>query len=122
MSDKVIVTTGSRHWTDKEIIRATLLAHDPDLVVVGYNPDKRTPKGADELVYKVCNEENIKFVCEPADWSKGLGAGFARNKFMIDHYKPFLVVAFRAKGKSNGTDHCIQYARSKDIEVDLILQ
>ena len=127
----IVVTTGSRHWTDEPKIKKTLIALEVEAgmkdekltVVVGYDPRKKTPKGVDRMVYKWCNNLGIDVIPEPADWhNKGLfdrGAGMARNIRMLEDHKPDKVVAFRAAGKSNGTDHCIKQARKRDIEVEV---
>lgn len=123
----IVVCTGSRTWTDESQIKEKLLElqgeFDSLTVVVGYDPHKKTPKGVDRMVYKWCKALGIHVVCEPADWNgKGYfnrGAGMERNILMLEKYEPNLVVAFRAKGKSNGTDHCITQARKRHIPVQL---
>ena len=123
----IVVATGSRTWTDEAAIKLQLQVlytecglHDEKLtVVVGYNEEKDTPRGVDRMVYKWCKALGIDVIPEPADWSKGKGAGFMRNALMLDKYKPDKVIAFRAEGKSNGTDHCIKEAKKRGIEVEV---
>lgn len=130
----IVVTTGSRTWTDESLIKDVLQSlqreHKLKLtVVVGYDPRKQLPTGADRMVYKWCRHLGIKVIPEPADWDNGriikLGyrnvnlAGFDRNELMLDSHKPDKVVAFRAKGKSNGTDHCIAEAKKRNIKVEI---
>jgi hypothetical protein len=126
----IIVTTGSRHWTDEALIKKELerqielskqmRGSEKLTVIVGYDPVKKTPRGVDRMVYKWCEVLGIDVIPEPADWSKGRGAGFARNILMLEKYSPDAVVAFRAGGKSNGTDHCIKEARKRHIPVRVV--
>lgn len=121
----IVVTTGSRTWTDESTLKAELQNmyaefHGELSVVVGYDPWKKTPVGADRMVWKWCNALGIHVTPEPADWSKGGGAGFQRNILMLEKYGPDLVIAFRAAGKSNGTDHCVKEARKRHIPVRMI--
>lgn len=128
----IVVTTGSRTWTDEAKIKSVLQdlqqEHDKLTIIVGYNSRTKKPTGADKMVYKWCDVLNIKCIPEPADWKNGrvnyFGnrpvnmAGFDRNELMLDKHEPDLVVAFRARGISNGTDHCIIEARRRDIPVE----
>lgn len=120
-SHDFIVVTGSRHWTNKEQLyeKLTSAVGEDIIIVVGYNPLKRTPKGVDQITYHWCQANRVRVIPEPADWSKGLHAGFTRNEFMIDHYKPIKVLAFRAEGKSNGTDHCVRHALRKEVPIEV---
>jgi hypothetical protein len=131
----IVVTTGSRTWTNESAVKEQLQdlqkfaskKGDGLSVVVGYNPKTQKPGGADKMVYKWCEVLGIHCVTEPADWNNGrimrFGnrhvnmAGFDRNELMLDKYEPDLVLAFRASGKSNGTDHCMKEARKRHIPV-----
>lgn len=121
----IVVTTGSRTWTDESKIKARLMElreiDDALTIVVGYDPVKNTPKGVDRMVYKWCKALGINVIAEPAEWTVNgkfdRGAGFKRNIKMLEDHQPGRVEAFRAAGKSNGTDNCIKEARKRDIEV-----
>ena len=133
----IIVVTGSRTWTNESLIKSRLEywelharnKEDTLTVIVGYDPVKQTPIGVDKMVYKWCKALGINVIPEPADWKNGrinyFGsravnmAGFDRNELMLDKHNPDLVVAFRAEGKSNGTDHCVKEARKRNIPVEL---
>jgi hypothetical protein len=129
----IIVITGSRIWTNEAQIKDRLQRlqqeHENLTIVVGYDPIADRPQGVDKMVYKWCDVLGISVIPEPADWKNGriirAGnrnvnlAGFDRNELMLDKHKPGKVVAFRAKGKSNGTDHCIKEARRRNIEVEV---
>lgn len=131
----IIVTTGSRTWTNESLIKAKMQEFQKEFgseltIVVGYDKFKKKPIGADKIVYKWCDALGIHVICEPADWENGRViklpngrvipmAGMDRNELMLDKYQPNLVVAFRAEGKSNGTDHCVKEARRRHIPVQL---
>jgi len=50
----------------------------------------------------------------PADWDRhGKKAGFLRNEAMLDLEGVRAVLAFRASGRSSGTDHMVALSRRK---------
>lgn len=133
----IVVCTGSRKWRDEAIIKNTLMrlltqSDEQITIVVGFDPVKKTPKGVDKIVYKWGNALGFKVITEPADWENGrvidIGyrhvnlAGFDRNELMLDKYKPNLVLAFRAQGVSNGTDHCVKEAHRRNISVEVVYE
>jgi hypothetical protein len=120
----IVVVTGSRTWTDESKIKHVML----DLTVEAEMKGEKltlihgnAPKGADRMCAKWAENFGAKVIPEPADWNKdghfNKGAGFERNILMLEKYKPDFLVAFRAQGKSNGTDHCCKEARKRGIDV-----
>lgn len=112
-----LLITGSRGWGDKDTIRTLLQdlreVHD-DLIVIHGD----APKGADRLADQVCIELGIPVIREPADWNRhGKAAGPIRNRLMLTKHKPDRVLAFRAAGKSNGTDDMIAIASEAQVHV-----
>ena len=102
---KVIVVSGSRGWTDKEIIRQRILEAQPTLVVQG-----GCNKGADKLCREVCEEEGIPCETESAKWKRyGKAAGGIRNAAMLSAWSPSEVLVFW-DGKSKGTANMINVA------------
>lgn len=74
-------------------------------------------KGADSLGAKYAFDNDLKLITHLPDWDKyGRGAGFVRNKLIIDDAD--FVVAFW-DGKSKGTKNSIDLAKkqNKPIEV-----
>lgn len=116
-----ILVTGSRGWHDRVRIRADLLEAlefartvNEELVVIHGD----CPKGADKLAKQVCKELGIRDIPMPADWDRHKKrAGFIRNQEMLDEHDPDLVLAYRATGKSNGTDDMIDRANRADVHV-----
>jgi hypothetical protein len=118
-ADKRVVITGSRHWRNEDQIRKRLVLLG-DRCVIGHG---KAPDGADEIAGRVADTLGLRVIEYPVTtkidgpWP---AAGCRRNTRMLIAHNPSLVIAFRAAGKSNGTDDCIRSARSMGIEVDLV--
>jgi hypothetical protein len=77
--------------------------------------------GADALADRLGRQWGAEVIREPADWNQyGKSAGFIRNQLMLDEHKPNVVYAFRAYGKSNGTDDMVDRARKAVIPTFVI--
>lgn len=115
---RTAVLTGSRHATIKheQVIerawREVVKAHNIDLTVHG------GALGADYLVARLCDKFRAGVACVPARWEEGPSAGPARNRRMLDTFRPILVLAFPLRGFPNkGTNSCIHEARLRNIPV-----
>lgn len=77
-----------------------------------------TAKGADLLGEKYANSKGYSIKQFPANWDKfGKGAGYKRNCEMANYADA--LVAFW-DGSSRGTQHMINIARKKGIQVKVI--
>lgn len=125
-----LLITGSRGWHDEGAIEAViakyqLLAKSVEeefILIHGH-----CPKGADALADRVGRRLGLvvgeTLIRVPADWKRyRAGAGPKRNQKMIDDHHPDVVVAFRASGKSNGTDDMIERARTADITTHVLTE
>lgn len=118
-----IVVSGSRHWADELRVRKELAIlqrrYGNDLVII----QGAAKKGVDAQTAKICHDLGIKCEDMPAKWTeRGFydpQAGFKRNILMLERYNPLFLLAFRANGKSNGTDHCIKEAKRRGIPVQI---
>lgn len=119
-----LLITGSRTWTDRGAIRDALrdwwdsTGRNPEAILVSGS----CPKGVDRICEEVWEHNGLTVERHPAKWRKPDGskdwkAGFTRNEVMVDT-KPDKVIAFIHNG-SNGTAHCIRYARKQGLEVDV---
>jgi hypothetical protein len=91
------------------------------LVVVGYDPEKETPRGVDRIVYEEARQMGLETETHPAEWSKyGKPAGYIRNSAMAS-LGADLCVAFWLN-KSFGTKHMIDEARRHGIPVEVITE
>lgn len=124
-----VIVSGSRTWQDRSRI-ATRLAEldlpllkgaDPPTIVVGYDPEKKRPKGVDEIAYQEAQKLGLLVEPHPAHWEdEGKGAGFARNKRMAKTGAA-LCVAFW-DGRSHGTLDMIVQAVTHHIPVDVVMK
>lgn len=116
-----VIVCGSRGWQDRQRIANRLF----DLpvtttIVVGYNPEKDTPKGADRLAYQEAQKLGLALEPHPALWDLyGKPAGFIRNTVMAESGAD-LCIAFW-DGRSNGTKHMMEQARKHGISVEEVL-
>lgn len=113
----VVVTTGGRHYKNKEAVAKVLGAIKPTKIIVG-----DCPTGADYLV-RAWNVEIIeKF---RADWDEyGLAAGPIRNGLMIDFAASIVdenVIVISFPG-NNGTRDCTKKAEKKGLLVLKVTQ
>lgn len=81
-----LLITGSRDWTDEQMIFDALATAWRDL---GSRMDTllisgECPTGADRIAETIWESRNLTVERHPADWSKGRSAGPARNKKMVE--------------------------------------
>lgn len=113
-----VIVTGSRGWDDRARIANRLKAlPDGSVVVVGYNPEKDTPAGADRITYQEAHKLGLEVETHPAQWkSYGKGAGIMRNEEMAV-LGADLCIAFW-DGSSSGTQDMMQRAEDHGISVE----
>lgn len=108
-----VLVTGSRTWTDRELIYELIRAGKErftDLIVVHGG----CPNGADRIAELVAHILDLETEVHRADWKRhGQRAGFLRNKAMVDT-KPDLCLAF-IHHKSPGATMCANLAEKAGI-------
>lgn len=116
-----LILCGSRDWSDRAAIAEVLnriLGHD----VIAMHGDAR---GADRLAAEIareCGWATVPFPVTDADWKRyGRGAGPRRNLQMLEAGAQ-LVVAFRCRGESPGTDHMVNSAMKAGVPVIVTLE
>ncbi len=112
----IVLVTGSRGWTDADLIRVRLLGlwieHDDVTLLHG------DALGADNIAHNIAVEYGWHVEPYPADWERhGRRAGILRNLAMLDE-GPDLVLAFW-DGESPGTRFTITEARRRGIPVEV---
>lgn len=113
-----VVITGSRNWRDNALIRARADAlPERSTVIVG------GALGADRAFEGAARIRGHTVIVDKADWSKGKGAGFARNRLMLDRLMHLsdderLVIAFWL-GASRGTRDTIVEAMRRRLPLEL---
>jgi len=104
------IVAGSRGFTDYTAMKTLLDALPKATVILS-----GTAGGADTLGERYAKENNIPIERYPADWKRlGRSAGYARNMQMAQ--KAERLIAFW-DGKSPGTNHMINIARSLGLTV-----
>lgn len=132
----VVLVTGSRNWTNEDVIRREFSLLPKNSVIV-----HGACRGADAIADMVADSFGFRTIPCPAHWSHngelwslvygacesdckevvGKAAGVIRNSFMLDAYLPSLVIAFHEDiGSSRGTKHMVEYAVKKGFEVKLV--
>lgn len=112
----------SRHWCKLVECLDTIISRFPEGTEVEIVSGKA--KGADEAGEKYAALRGNTVKEFPADWSKGKGAGYARNVDMAKYaaQNNGLLVAFW-DGESKGTKHMIDQAEKYglDLHVQMIV-
>jgi hypothetical protein len=88
-------------------------------IVVGYDPKKRTPRGADRIVYQEAPKLGFTVETHPADWDRyGRGAGAVRNHQMAKAGGQRCIAFW--DGTSPGTKDMITRAQLFNIPVEVV--
>jgi hypothetical protein len=121
---KRIVVTGSRDWYEVRYAVRTFKAYEILETLVGVPPEWAVgdcPDGIDKLFTDWhVNWKGYKPKIYEADWEKyGRAAGPIRNAFMLDDFRPDLVLAFPWHGAGNrGTMGTAALAIERGIDVE----
>ena len=120
-----VIVCGSRHWRDrKKIVDRLALLPGVTAIVVGYDPEKDKPPGADRLAYQEAQKLGLTVEPHPAEWDKygkpgrKNPAGVIRNKEMAEGGAN-LCIAFW-DGLSSGTLDMMNQAVKRGIPVEVI--
>lgn len=110
-----VLVTGSRFWSNYKIIEDAIKENIPagsvPIIIHG------EARGADDIARKIALRNCWPLLTISADWARyGKSAGPIRNIFMLDEFKPHIVLGFSMPG-SRGTFHCMTEARIKGIPV-----
>lgn len=121
-----VICTGSREWTSPDAARRMVASRLLDLpadvlIVVGYNPEKDTPKGVDRFVWQEAHNLGLAVETHPAEWEKyGKGAGYRRNTEMAQLGGDLCLAFWNERDDSRGTLHMIEQAEKYGIPVELV--
>lgn len=110
-----IIIAGGRDFNNYKLLSNSCYEHilyrDVEIV-------SGTARGADKLGEKFAKEYGLKLTKFPANWNKyGKSAGYLRNKQMAEYADE--LIAFW-NGKSKGTKHMINLAKSLNLKVIII--
>jgi len=109
----IILCTGSRDFSNYELVIDVLSEYDPSKTTLVHGE----AKGLDTIVDRVGKLMGFTVVSYPADWSSGRKQeGNWRNSQMLYESKPDLVLGFRSKLNSRGTNDMLYKAGIAGIE------
>lgn len=123
-----LLICGSRGWRDEGAIEAVIrhfqaMARGLDeefALIHGHCPegaDAQADRAGQRLGLRVGKD----LIRVPADWKRyKRAAGPIRNQQMLDEQHPDVVVAFRAAGKSNGTDDMVAKGQRAGVPTHII--
>ena len=111
-----LIIAGGRDFNDYDFLKENCMSvidklkNDYDVIVVSGHA-----QGADMLGERLANEHGLMLEVYPADWKLHYrSAGFRRNEQMGD-ISDGLIAYW--DGRSHGTRHMIEYAKSKGLDV-----
>jgi hypothetical protein len=120
--EQVILITGARDWTDRELIRDTLMTYEGKRVLLIHGDCR----GADRLSGQVAQELKFEVLIYRPDWATyGRAAGPIRNREMIKKAVALqregvdtTVLAFHDNWElSRGTRNCVEQAEKAGLIV-----
>lgn len=107
-----LLVTGGRDFANRGLAFSALdkldAEHCIDVVIHG------AARGADTEAARWCSVRGVPVWPFPADWSKGNGAGIARNQDMLNQASPSHVLAFPG---GSGTADMVRRARAAGLPV-----
>lgn len=110
MEPKYVLVTGSRDWTDIDIIKKELEKLEKNVILIHGGA-----KGADSIAGRLWKQMGGKVIECKADWDKyGKAAGPKRNEQMLTEFDISSALAFR-NGCSKGTSHMVELLKTSNI-------
>lgn len=111
-----ILVTGSREWTDEELLHATLdevtAGHEKVTIVHG-----GCYRGADVMTSAYATQRGWTDETHEAEWNAGRPAGPIRNKEMVALGADVCVAFFKMTAANKGTTGCCNFAKKAGIPV-----
>jgi hypothetical protein len=117
-----VIVCGSRGWSDRQRIADRLFdLPSGTTIVVGYDPDRDTPDGADRISYQEAQKLGLAVESHPyrpfiEPGVSGKRAPLVRNEHMAS-LGADLCIAFW-DGRSSGTAHMMEIAAKYGIPID----
>lgn len=109
-----VAIVGSREFPDLDMVRRYVMELPHDTIIVSGGA-----KGVDSVAVKSAEILGMEVIVHLPDWSKGKGAGFARNTLIIDDAD--LIRAFW-DGVSHGTYDSIKKTLKAGKNLDLTVR
>jgi hypothetical protein len=99
---------------------ATVLRYPDTEFIVGYDPERDYPGGADRIAYQLATLNGWPIKTFPYHYHKGHGGGPSRNAEMLAEGRPQQVFAYRRRPDSRGTNDMIRRAQGAGIETIIV--
>jgi predicted Rossmann fold nucleotide-binding protein DprA/Smf involved in DNA uptake len=113
-----VIVAGTRTFNDYELLKAKLDFYFKNRKNEEIEIVSGMAKGADTLGEKYAREKGIKIKQFPAQWATlGKRAGYERNKEMAS-YATHCICFY--DGKSKGTGHMINLAKSFNLHIRIV--
>lgn len=117
----IVLVTGSRDWSDRDLLRAALdkLLVEGGMVLV----HGACPTGADAMADTWARDQqatggNVLINRYPANWgSYGRAAGMRRNAEMVGAGAHICLAFFQSSASNKGTAHCAKLAARAGIPI-----
>lgn len=112
-----VIATGSRGWTDFDLVVVTL----DELGVTGLAHGDAP--GLDQLADRWAKMRGVPHVAFPAQWDlQGKSAGPRRNRVMQYQWNPERVVAFKDNfgATQGGTEDMVSIAQAKGVPITYV--
>lgn len=118
-----VLVTGSRSWDRQDVIEACLdiiaaeaAAEGVERLVVVHGCAQGADMFADRWTRRPGHPLEVRAERHPADWTKGKGAGHARNRRMIQAGADVCLAFIR--DASSGATRCAEWAERAGIHVE----
>jgi hypothetical protein len=118
-----LLVCGSRDWTDRATLERVL---DDVVTDVEHHFYERPTivqgeaRGADSLAREWAESRGLRVEGFPADWSRGKGAGFARNRAMLESGIDGVVAFSTSWPATPGTAHMCRLAYEVGLVVTFV--
>ncbi len=116
-----VLICGSRDFDERALIFRRMIALTREKGAENLTLIHGDARGADRLA-AACARQLLwrEIKAYPADWDKyGKRAGFVRNNIMLVDGNPDLVIGFKNRAYSAGTDMMINLAREAGVETEV---
>lgn len=119
-----VLICGGRDFEDIRAFAAVMSKYRnmwawPLKVIVGYDPEKKYPPGADEIAYNWARDWGLERETYPYHYHLGKAGGGSRNQQMLDEGKPDLVIAFPTEN-SKGTWDMVRRAKKAGVQTIVV--
>jgi hypothetical protein len=108
----ILLVCGSRTYNNRRVMEQVITKLEPEKIIHG------GCHGADELAHCIADTYGIYVEVFEANWTRyGKSAGPIRNREMLKHGRPDLVLAFFDGNRTKGTMNMVKLATERHVPV-----